>query len=120
MKFSPENVGPSSTAAVGNGSWPDRFLDTLLPSRVAKEIEAAEAHIRQGRFQRSLSALAGASPRVGGCGGRLRTLSGQLRSTDHVHARRAWRRDDDCRNLRSIQPARGADAPSLDFRDHVN
>ena len=66
MKFSPKNVGRSSTAAVGNGSWPDRFLDTLLPSRVAKEIEAAEAHIRQGRFQRSLSALAGASSVLAG------------------------------------------------------
>ncbi|MFN2475199.1 MAG: hypothetical protein ABR526_02515 [Chthoniobacterales bacterium] len=47
-------------------SWPDSFLDKLLPSRAAKEIEAAEAHIRDGRFQRSLSALAGASSVLAG------------------------------------------------------
>jgi hypothetical protein len=53
-------------AKIANGRWPDKFLDKLLPSRVAKEIEAAEAHIREGRFQRSLSALAGVSSVLAG------------------------------------------------------
>jgi hypothetical protein len=66
MKFPPKNTGHGSTAAVGSGSWPDRFLEKLLPTRAAKEIEVAEAHIRQGRFQRSLSALAGASSVLAG------------------------------------------------------
>jgi hypothetical protein len=52
--------------AISNGSWPDKFLDKLLPSRVAKEIEAGEAHIREGRFQRTLSALAGTSSVLAG------------------------------------------------------
>jgi len=50
----------------GRGSWPDAFLEKLLPSRAAKEIEIAEAHIRDGRFQRSLSLLAGASSVLAG------------------------------------------------------
>jgi hypothetical protein len=54
------------TQTNGDKSWPDKFLDRLFPARVAKEIEAAEAHIRQGRFQRSLSALAGASSVLAG------------------------------------------------------
>ena len=66
MKIPPKNAGRGLTAAAQNGSWPDRFLDKLLPSQVAKKIEAAEAHIRQGRFQRSLSALAGASSVLAG------------------------------------------------------
>jgi hypothetical protein len=53
-------------AKIANGSWPDKFLDKLLPSRAAKEVEAAETHIREGRFQRSLSALAGASSVLAG------------------------------------------------------
>ncbi len=57
--------------------------------------------------------------RPGWRGGRLRTLSRQLRSADHVHAGRAWRRDDDCWNLGSIQPARGAVGPSLDLCSHA-
>jgi hypothetical protein len=56
----------SSQPKTDNGSWPDRFLDRLLPSRVAKEIEAGEAHIREGRFQRSLSGLAGMSSVLAG------------------------------------------------------
>ena len=47
-------------------SWLDSLLDRLLPSRLAKDIEAAEAHIREGRFQRSLSLLAGASSMLAG------------------------------------------------------
>jgi hypothetical protein len=66
VKIPPKNAGRGLTAAAENGSWPDRFVDKLLPSQVAKEIEAAEAHIRQGRFQRSLSALAGASSVLAG------------------------------------------------------
>jgi hypothetical protein len=47
-------------------SWPGKFLDRVFPSRIARELEAAEAHIRSGRFQRSLSALAGASSVLAG------------------------------------------------------
>ncbi len=50
----------------GKGSWPDTFFDRLLPPRAARKIEAAETHIREGRFQRSLSALAGASSILAG------------------------------------------------------
>ncbi len=66
MKAASKNRGRAKTANASNGSWPDRFLDKLLPSRVAKEIEVVEAHIREGRFQRSLSALAGASSVLAG------------------------------------------------------
>jgi hypothetical protein len=66
MKIPTKNAGRGLTAVAQNGSWPDRFLNKLLPLQVAKEIEAAEVHIRQGRFQRSLSALAGASSVLAG------------------------------------------------------
>ena len=48
------------------GDWPDNLIDKLLPQKVAREARLAEAHIREGRFQRSLSALAGASSILAG------------------------------------------------------
>lgn len=47
-------------------SWLGRVLNKFLPSSLTKEVEAAEAHIRAGRFQRSLSAIAGASSLLAG------------------------------------------------------
>jgi len=46
--------------------WPDKLFDRFLPSGLAREARAAEAHIREGRFQRSLSFLAGASSILAG------------------------------------------------------
>jgi hypothetical protein len=66
MKCSLTNRQGAKFGRSNNGSWPDKFLDKLLPSPAAKEIEMAEAHIREGRFQRSLSALAGASSVLAG------------------------------------------------------
>ncbi len=48
------------------GNWPDRLFDKFLPKKLAREARLAEAHIREGRFQRSLSALAGASSILAG------------------------------------------------------
>ena len=62
MKVDLTNKGRANT----DGSWPDRFLERLLPANLAQEIELAEAHIREGRFQRSLAALAGASSVLAG------------------------------------------------------
>lgn len=47
-------------------SWPDKLLERFLPARAAQEIELGEAHVREGRFQRSLAALAGASSVLAG------------------------------------------------------
>lgn len=46
--------------------WPDEFIDRLLPQNLARSALDAEAHIREGRFQRSLAALAGASSVLAG------------------------------------------------------
>jgi hypothetical protein len=46
--------------------WPDNVIDRFLPEKLAGAARAAEAHIRHGRFQRSLSALAGASSILAG------------------------------------------------------
>lgn len=42
-----------------NGDYPDNLK--FLPAKIAREARIAEAHIRTGRFQRSLSLLAGFS-----------------------------------------------------------
>ena len=41
------------------GHWPDNLIDKLLPEELAREVRLAETQIRAGRFQRSLSTLAG-------------------------------------------------------------
>ena len=48
------------------GNWPDKLFDKLLPKKLAEEARAAEAHIREGRFQRSLAFLAGTSSVLAG------------------------------------------------------
>ncbi len=48
------------------GNWPDNVIDALLPEGLARPARRAEAHIREGRFQRSLSFLAGASSVLAG------------------------------------------------------
>jgi hypothetical protein len=48
------------------GSYPDHLFDKFLPAKLAREARAVEAHIREGRFQRSLSALAGVSSVLAG------------------------------------------------------
>ncbi len=49
-----------------NGKWPDFLIDRFLPEKLARPAREAETHIRGGRFQRSLSALAGASSILAG------------------------------------------------------
>lgn len=44
----------------------DRLLRKLLPRRLAREVLSAPAHIREGRFQRSLSLMAGLSSILAG------------------------------------------------------
>lgn len=53
-------------AKAANASWPDQVFEKLLPAAGARAVEAAEAHIREGRFQRSLSVLAGVSSALTG------------------------------------------------------
>ena len=48
------------------GKWPDNVINALLPEALARPARAAEAHIRAGRFQRSLSLLAGTSSVLAG------------------------------------------------------
>lgn len=48
------------------GDWPDNLIDKILPEKLARPARIAEAHIREGRFQRSLSLLAGASSVLAG------------------------------------------------------
>lgn len=50
----------------GNGKYPDNLFNKFLPTPLAREARLAEAHIREGRFQRSLSFLAGASSVLAG------------------------------------------------------
>jgi hypothetical protein len=50
----------------GHGSWPDRLAKNILPRTLARDVRIADAHIREGRFQRSLSFLAGASSVLAG------------------------------------------------------
>jgi hypothetical protein len=52
--------------AARNGSRLDRFWRRILPAPFAREAVAADAHIREGRFQRSLSLMAGASSILAG------------------------------------------------------
>ncbi len=49
-----------------NGNWPDDLFDKFLPEKLEREARNAEAHIREGRFQRSLSFLAGLSSVLAG------------------------------------------------------
>ena len=49
-----------------NGRWLDNLIDRFLPQKLARPAHDAEAHIREGRFQHSLSALAGASSILAG------------------------------------------------------
>ena len=72
----------------------DRFWRRTLPPTFPDEAVAVDEHLREGRFQRSMSLMAGASSVLRRAGGFLRTLSRQLRSGNHVDARRAQRRDD--------------------------
>ena len=46
--------------------WLDEAIDRALPASAAQPLHAAEAHIREGRFQRSLALLAGASSALAG------------------------------------------------------
>ncbi|MGI8437235.1 MAG: hypothetical protein ACR2NX_10070 [Chthoniobacterales bacterium] len=48
------------------GRWPDNLIDKLLPEKLARPAREAEAHVREGRFQRSLSLIAGASSVLAG------------------------------------------------------
>lgn len=48
------------------GSLLDRFWRKTLPPDLSKEAVAVDAHIREGRFQRSLSLMAGASSILSG------------------------------------------------------
>ena len=48
------------------GNWPDNLIGKILPEPLARPARLAEAHIREGRFQRSLSFLAGASSVLAG------------------------------------------------------
>jgi hypothetical protein len=48
------------------GNWPDKLFDKFLPEKLAQEARAAEAHIHEGRFQRSLAFLAGTSSVLAG------------------------------------------------------
>ena len=50
----------------GNGKYPDNLFNKFLPAKLAREARLAEAHIREGRFQRTLSFLAGASSVLAG------------------------------------------------------
>ncbi len=47
-------------------NWPEKLGETLLPHRLARDVALADSHIRDGRFQRSLSFLAGASSVLAG------------------------------------------------------
>jgi hypothetical protein len=47
-------------------NWPDKLFDRFLPEKLAQEARVAEAHIREGRFQRSLSLIAGTSSVLAG------------------------------------------------------
>ncbi|HEY5036004.1 MAG TPA: hypothetical protein VII74_02600 [Chthoniobacterales bacterium] len=49
-----------------NGRYPDNLFDKFLPEKLARGARDAESHIREGRFQRSLSFLAGASSVLAG------------------------------------------------------
>ena len=49
-----------------SGKYPDNLIDEFLPEKLARPARTAEAHIREGRFQRSLSFLAGASSILAG------------------------------------------------------
>lgn len=49
-----------------NGKYPDNLFNKFLPEKLARPARIAEAHIREGRFQRSLSFLAGASSILAG------------------------------------------------------
>ncbi|MEO6871688.1 MAG: hypothetical protein ABI233_05650 [Chthoniobacterales bacterium] len=48
------------------GNYPDNLFNKFLPETLARPAREAEAHIRAGRFQRSLSLLAGASSILAG------------------------------------------------------
>ena len=48
------------------GDWPNKLFDKFLPEKLTQEARAAEAHIREGRFQRSLAFLAGTSSVLAG------------------------------------------------------
>ena len=48
------------------GNYPDNLFNKFLPKGLARDARIAEAHIREGRFQRSLSFLAGASSVLAG------------------------------------------------------
>jgi hypothetical protein len=53
-------------AAEKNGSRLNRFRSKIVPGPFAREVKAVDAHIREGRFQRSLSLMAGASSILAG------------------------------------------------------
>ena len=48
------------------GSHWDTFLERNLPSPLGKEVVEVDAHIREGRFQRALSLMAGTSSILAG------------------------------------------------------
>jgi hypothetical protein len=48
------------------GSHWDNFLERNLPAPLGKELVEADAHVREGRFQRTLSLIAGASSILAG------------------------------------------------------
>ncbi|HEY2800231.1 MAG TPA: hypothetical protein VGI85_06535 [Chthoniobacterales bacterium] len=49
-----------------NGRYPDNLFNKFLPPQLVRPARIAEAHIREGRFQRSLSLLAGVSSVLAG------------------------------------------------------
>jgi hypothetical protein len=58
---------PRRIAPAGDlGSRWDNFLERTLPSPWGKELVEADAHVREGRFQRALSLMAGSSSILAG------------------------------------------------------
>jgi len=85
---------------------------------LVRDADDVDRAIREGRFQRWLALVAGASSAAERLGSRVRALPGQLQPPGHVHARPAERRVDDRRNRRLLQRARRANAAAGSFGDH--
>ena len=70
MSLPPWNNTPARrlkrTTIGKNGNRLNRFWKKILPAPFAREMAALDAHIREGRFQRSLSLLAGVSSILAG------------------------------------------------------
>lgn len=75
--------------------------------------------VREGRFQRWLSLIAGMSSVLAGLEVRLRALSWQLQPARDVHARDPQRRAGEWRDCRFLQQAFGAYNAAGDFSNHL-